>query len=441
MTTQTKAPLLSYERKGYRNYVLILLTFVYCVNILDRQVLSILMPAIKADMDLTDTQLGFLSGIAFALLYSTIGIPIASWADRGNRRNILSLAIAVWSVMTVACGMAQNFVHLILARVGVGVGEAGGTPPSHSIIVDIFPEKVRATAIAIHALGAQAGVLLGLVLGGWLSLHFDWRMAFIIVGAPGLIVAVIVKFSLKEPARSKEYLAVREKNQPSIKEAAQWLFSFSSFRHLGAGAALISVVSYGFGQWVPSFLMRGFDISIGTVGLSLGIVLGIGGGIGTFLGGFVADKLSARGDRRWYVWLPAICCLLYVPLSWPIYFSQSVEWTIAFMFLPVLLAVSFYGPIYASMQGLAGPNRRAMGSGIMLLLVNLFGLGLGPQIVGIVSDLLIPAWGDRSLQYALLIVTSIGAAWAGFHFLMASRYLRADLDRAANSHAEQGAGS
>jgi predicted MFS family arabinose efflux permease len=271
------------------------------------------------------------------------------------------------------------------------------------------------------------------MFGGWLAQHFDWRIAFMVVGAPGLLVAAIVRFTLKEPERPTEYHAFQKTSRSSIKEALGWMFSFPSFRHLAMGTTLLAIVGYGFGQWAPSFLVRTYDVSIGYAGFSLGIVLGVGGGVGTFLGGYLSDRLSTKGDRRWYLWMPGLAALLYVPLSWLFYFSDRVEVSLFLMFVPVALSVSFVGPVHALTQAIAGPNRRAMASGIVILLMTLVGLGLGPQVVGLISDLLNPAFGVNSLKYALLCVTTTAAAWSAAHYLLAARHIRSDLERASTN--------
>lgn len=422
-----------YESKGYRNYVLILLTLTYSVSFVDRQILAVLLPAIKADMALSDTQLGFLSGLAFAVLYSTIGIPVAKWADRGNRRNILTLAITIWSALTALCGLAQSFSHLILTRVGVSIGEAGGTPPAHSIIADIFDEKSRAMAYGVYGMGIQFGILVGLMLGGWLGQEFGWRFAFIAVGLPGVLIAVLVRLTIKEPPRSESYQAFLKQQDATISETVRWLFSFPSFRHLAAGTALIVVAGYGFNQWAPSFLTRTYDVSLAFAGVSLGLILGIGGAVGTFLGGFLSDRIGAEGDKRWYLWIPGLSALLYTPLAWLFYAQDSVTMSLTLMLAPVALSTTFVGPIISLTQSLAGPNRRAMASGILLLLMTLIGLGLGPQLIGLLSDALNPTFEKDSLKYGMAIVTGLAAIWASFHFFRSAKYVEQDLKRASNS--------
>jgi predicted MFS family arabinose efflux permease len=416
--------------RRYRRYALGILTTVYVSNYVDRQILAILLQPIKETFALSDTQLGFLSGISFAIFYATLGIPIAMWADRGNRRNIVTLALVVFSVMTALCGLAQNFVQLALARIGVGTGEAGSSPPSHSMIADLYPPHERATAMAIFALGVNIGILIGFLVGGWVNEWFGWRYAFMLVGVPGLLLAVLVRTTLKEPARGHSEGRTDEGDipAPSVWSAFRVVWRVKSLRHIVAGATLNSFVGYGAVAWVPAFLIRSFGMTTGEIGTALALIIGIAGGAGTFAGGYFADRLGKR-DVRWNLWLVAGCVSAGVPFAFGVFLAQSATWALLFFIVPAMVGALYLGPSLALVQGLVPLRMRTVASAILLFILNIIGLGLGPQAVGIASDLLTPSFGNESLRYALLVVGFINI-WAAVHFYLASRTLREDLARA-----------
>jgi predicted MFS family arabinose efflux permease len=415
--------------RAYRRYALAVLTSVYVSNFVDRQILSILLEPIKQSFGLSDTQLGFLSGISFAIFYATLGLPIALWADRGNRRNIIALSTAVFSVMTALCGLAQSFVQLALARIGVGIGEAGSSPPSHSIVADLYQPHERATAMAIFALGVNIGILIGFLAGGWMNEFFGWRAAFMVVGLPGLLLALLVRLTLKEPPRGQSEGRDQEAHSaaPPLGEAFRTFWRVRSLRHIAIGAMLNSFVGYGVVAWVPAFLIRSFGMTTGDVGTALALIIGIVGGGGTFLGGYFADKL-ARRDVRWNMWLIGACVGGGTPFVFGVYLAPDAFWSLLFFFVPAAVGSLYLGPSLAMVQGLVPLRMRTVASAVLLFIINIIGLGLGPQTVGIVSDLLAPRFGDESLRYALLLVGLINA-WAALHFFLASRTLRSDLAR------------
>ena len=258
-----------------RNYALGILVVVYTFNFIDRQILSILLESIKTDLDLSDTSLGFLTGFAFALFYATLGIPIAKYADKGNRRNLIALSLGIWSFMTALSGLAQNFFHLLFARIGVGVGEAGCSPPAHSMIADYFPANKRSTALGIYSLGIPFGIMFGLFAGGWINEVFGWRLAFFVVGIPGILLAFIFRFTVKEPIRGQAEGKVASEKQPSIYETVSYLIKKRSFRHLVFAAALAAFVGYGAITWLPSFFQRSYGMQTSDVGWYLGLILGL----------------------------------------------------------------------------------------------------------------------------------------------------------------------
>ncbi|MFZ5914775.1 MAG: spinster family MFS transporter [Pseudomonadota bacterium] len=413
--------------RPYLRYAMGILTAVYMFNLIDRQILSILMPAIKAEMQLSDTALGFLSGIAFALFYATLGIPIARLADRWSRVNIITISLSLWSLMTAVCGLAQNFWQLLASRILVGVGEAGSGPASHSLISDYVPLETRSSALAIYSLGIPLGVMIGFSVGGWLEQHYGWRVAFMGVGLPGVVLAAVVRLTLREPPRGHAdgRVAAGAAEQPPLKVVASVMWKRKSFRHLVLGIGAQAIAGYGVLQWTPSFLHRSYQMTSSEIGLSLAFILGVGGLVGTIAGGYLADHLAKR-DTRWQLWIAVLGGLLAAPFSFGIYLSDTAFATLAWFVPPIIFANFYHGPIYAMAQALAPVRMRAMAAAVMLFMSSLIGLGLGPQITGIVSDLLRPSLGEESLRYALLMV-SMAHFWAATHFWISARTLRQDL--------------
>jgi predicted MFS family arabinose efflux permease len=408
-----------------RRYALSVLVVVYTFNFIDRQILSILMEPIKADLGLSDTQLGLLTGFAFALFYATLGIPIARLADKGNRRNLIAGALTIWSAMTAMSGLAQNFWHLLIARIGVGIGEAGCSPPAHSIISDYYPAEKRATALGIYSLGIPVGILFGFLAGGWLNQFFGWRVAFFVVGVPGIILAILVKLSLREPIRGMSEGRADTAPHPTVKETFTFLWSKRSFRHLAFGGGLTAFVGYGVVTWVPSFLIRSYGMQTGEVGTYLGLILGIPGGIGIVLGGWMADRYGSR-DTRWYLWIVTVALLLGVPFSLGIYLTDSAGIALLFLCIPVLLGNFYQATTFSQTQGLVPLRMRAVAAAVLLFILNIIGLGAGPQAIGLLSDFLEPSYGQESLRYSLLILSFVNV-WAAYHYYLAGKYLKQDL--------------
>ncbi len=410
----------------YRRYALLVLLLVLTSSHLDRQILAILLEPIKHELVLSDTQLGFLSGIAFAIFYATLGIPMAMWADRGNRRNIIALALTMWSGMTMLCGLAANFWQLALTRIGVGVGEAGAYPPSHSILADLYPPGERATAMGTFSLGINFGLLLGFLVGGWINQWYGWRAAFWVAGAPGLVLALLVRCSLREPPRGyAEGLQMVSHDAPSLGAVVKFMWSTPALRHVVAGTTLASFVGYGVVLWLPAFLVRSHGLKSGAVGTALALLFGVFGGVGTYMGGRLADRL-AKHDLRWNVWAVSAALLLALPFSLSFYLAQSTPVAFALSLVPALLGGMYLGPSFALNQGLVALRMRSVASAILLFVTNIIGLGLGPQTVGILSDLFSSRYGNESLRYALLSLACLNV-WTAFHYFMASRTLQADL--------------
>ena len=412
---------------NYRRYVLGILLVVFTFNFIDRQILAILLQPIKQDLGLSDTQLGLLTGIAFSLFYVSFGIPLARLADRSSRVNIISGALVAWSTMTALCGLAQNFWQLLFARIGVGIGEAGCIPPSQSLISDYFAPEKRAMALSIFALGVPIGVMFGFLVGGWMEEYFGWRMAFLVVGLPGILLAIIVRLTLREPPRGLSETTIRDHGeQPSMREVARYLWGLRSFRHVAFAAALHAFVGYGVVSWLPSFLARSYQMGGAEIGTWLALLAGIVGGLGTVAGGWLGDRY-AKKDRRWYVWISGITILLAVPFTIYAFLGGDKYWTLAMYILPTFFGAFYHGPTGAVIQGLAQVRMRAISAALYVLMVNLIGLGLGPLAVGVISDLLAPAYGVESLRYALLCVFLVNI-WSALHYLFAVKTLRADLD-------------
>jgi MFS family permease len=396
---------------------------------MDRGVLALLAEGIKKEFELTDGQLGFLVGLPFAVFYSTLGIPIAAIADRTSRRGVLAACCALWSLATAACGMAFNFMSLIVGRALTAIGEAGGTPPSHSLISDYFSRQDRATALSIYALGVPIGTMAGNLLGGWGNHFFGWRATFLLIGLPGLLVAALVWFTVKEPARGlSEIGAARPiEKAPPLLDVVKFLASYASFRHMCLAAGLHSVVWYAGSQLNAVFFIRSHGMSSGEAGTWLAFFAGVGA-LGTLLGGFLSDKVSARtGDGRWYMWVPGIATLVMVPFQFFAYLSNDLDLVIPSFFIMISLASMFFGPSFAVSQMLATLRSRAVATSVLLLVQTLVGLGLGPLVAGSLSDVFNPVIGEDSLRYGLCLVGLVNL-WAAFHYFVGARSIRQNFE-------------
>ena len=414
--------------RAYTRYALGLLVVVYVFNFIDRSILSILLESIKQEFQVSDTYLGLLSGPAFAILYSIVGLPIARWSDRGSRTTIISLAILAWSGMTALTGFAANFSHLMLARIGVGIGEAGCSPPAHSLISDYFPPSRRATALSIYALGIPIGGGIGFLAGGWLDEFFDWRTAFIVVGLPGVLLALVVKLTLKEPKRGGfDDQAQANAPQPSVGQVLRFMNGLKSFRHMAIAASLHAFYGYGAAAFLAAFFRRSHEMEPGELGTWLASIAFTAGAAGTFLGGYLGDRFGKR-DQRWYMWIPALGTALFIPFAFLLYLSPDPYLALILYFPGSILGGLYLGPTFAMTQTLVPPSMRATAAAILLFSINMIGLALGPQGVGILSDLLVPTFGIESLRYALLITVVGFAAWSVIHYVLAARTLRADLE-------------
>ena len=395
MTQTDPAPRFS---RGYLGWAMALLLAIYTSNFVDRQVLSVLQQPIKEELKLTDGQLGLLQGFAFAIFYSILGIPIARLAERRSRKTIIAVSVLVWSGMTALCGMAGSFGALFLFRVGVGVGEAGASPPAHSMIADYYPPQKRATALSIYSLGIPLGSLLGAVLGGLVAQRYGWRPAFFVVGAPGVLLAILSQFTLREPPRGHSEAPASQTGDPAgdaLQDAASAAPSFGAvvrrlgskpaFLHIAAGAALASFAGYGINAFAAPYYIRTFGLTLAQVGVVFGIVAGLGAGVGVLAGGLISDR-AGRGDRRWYAWAPAIGTAVGAPLYMVAFLLPSWQASVAVLFVTGAFVYTYLGPSFGVMHNMVSPRMRATATALLFLIINLIGLGLGPTVVGLLSD-------------------------------------------------------
>ncbi|NNF52570.1 MAG: MFS transporter [Gammaproteobacteria bacterium] len=407
------------ESSAYRVYVMFMLVLVYTFNFIDRQIISILAVPIKADLALSDTELGLMGGLAFALFYTALGIPIAMWADRGNRVGIMSIALAVWSAMTAACGLAQNFWQLFLARLGVGVGEAGGVAPAYSLISDYFPSAQRARAISVYAFGIPIGSALGIVFGGLIASKIDWRYAFFVVGLAGVLLAPFFRLTVREPIRGR-FDSDRQVSPASLGTVVARLRHKPSFWLLSFGAAFSSMAGYGLFFWLPSFFVRSYGLSLLNASLYYGAIFLVGGLAGIWLGGMFADKFG-RVSRAAYAVIPGVAFLATIPLYALAILSDNLFVAFFVFLLPTALGLAWLGPVISAIQHVVNANIRATASAVFLFIVNLIGLGLGTVAIGALSDALTERLGNDALRYSILAGTSFYLLAAACLFLAARR--------------------
>ncbi len=429
MTTHAQAGHAGAAAGAGRTYVLALLTLVYTFNHIDRQILVILLEPIKADLGLDDSQLGLLSGLAFAAFYATLGIPIAMWADRGNRRNIIALALTVWSGMTALSGFAANYWHLLLARMGVGVGEAGGTPPATSIISDLYAPSERATALGIYTTGIGLGILAGFIIGGFVYEAWGWRTAFFVAGIPGLLLALLVRFTLREPARGAIEARRDDGEAPSLGETLTFISGQSSFLFLLAGCCLICISANAFLVFTSSHLQRTYGVGPGDVAIPLGVLIGAVGGVGAVVIGRMCDRLSMK-DMKWRPWTIAICAALALPFAWMFLQAPTIEMAYAWNIVPSFIGLVYASVAYTASQELVGLRMRAFASAFMLFCLTLIGIGGGPTLAGWMSTHFAQAGVDAPLKSALEIILAPNALSVVFLILSGRTYAR-DAQRAA----------
>ncbi|WCT75126.1 MFS transporter [Sphingomonas naphthae] len=434
-------------------WVLLLMTLTYTSSFMDRTILSIIQNPIKEELGLSDTQLGLLGGFAFAIFYSTLGIPIARLAEQVDRRWLISVSLTIWSAATAMSGLARGFASLFLLRVAVGVGEAGASPPAHSLITDFFPPHRRGTAFSIYSLGVSAGVLIGATGGGYVAQTYGWRMTFAVFGIPGLLLAILIPLTIREPARGRlDPGQPVEAAPPSFAAVLRQFRAKRALFHCVAGASIAAFGSYSILTFAAPFFIRVYGATLSEAGLFLGLTSGVSAGIGIFLSGIVTDRLGSR-DRRWAVWVPAIGLLLATPGYIMGFLAPTQALAMTILLVPPALQYLYMGPTFGLMHNMVTPRMRATATALLYLAVNLFGMGLGPTLTGFLSDRLAAAHftggdyavqcaGGKATQAALdtlcraasaegvrwsLILATSAFLWAAIHYLIAARTLRADL--------------
>jgi MFS family permease len=410
-----------------RTATLILLTAAYFFSYMDRQILAILQEDIKKELLLSDTQLGLLAGFAFAIFYATLGLPVARWADRSNRVNIIAIALSLWSAMTAVCGLAQNFVQLLLARIGVGIGEAGSSPPSHSIIADLYPPEKRAGAMGIYSLGVVLGAAGGTIIGGTLAHYFGWRVAMFAVGIPGILLAIIIKLFVVEPRRGlsdPSHVPAAQGAMPGFGEGFRSLFANRAAVHLVMGVTITSLIGYGHTAFGPSFLIRTIGltkIEIASIVAPVGAVCGT---LSAVLGGWLANKAAERWGLHSQAWLVLVMKGVGLPLSFLFFASSDPFIAVPIYWASLILVNSYLGPTFALIQGLAPLRMRALWAAVTLLVINLIGLGLGPTMIGVISDALKPSYGDAEALRLAMLTFAAATPWALFHYWRAGVWLK-----------------
>jgi predicted MFS family arabinose efflux permease len=412
----------------YKIYILILLFLAYVSNYTDRMILNVLLPQIKLEFGLSNTATGFLSGTVFALFYATLGVPIAMLADRWSRRNIIVISMTLWSVMTVLCGAATSFLNLVLARIGVGVGEAGGSPPSHSIISDLFSLKSRATALSIYSLAIPVGLVIGLSIGAWIAENYDWRYAFFAMGAPGVAIALLMFLTVREPPRGAADGHAQVGDTPSLGTVVKFMAGQRSLVQTFIGATLTTIVGYAGVTYWPTFMVTTHGLPLAEMGMFLSLVFGLASGAGTLAGGAIVDRLS-RLDVRWMPRTVAIALAVSLPFGIAIYLTSNTTLVYILLGVPAFMGAVYLAPTFALTQSLVGVRMRALASGILLFVINIIGYGIGPILAGFITDLLEPTYGNHSIAYSLLIM-SVFNVWAILHYWLAGNGLKEDLERA-----------
>lgn len=426
------------ELLTYRWYVVLMLVLSYIINVADRGVYGAVLQSVKAELKLEDDLLGLVGGLAFALFYSTMGIPIARLADRWSRVNVLALSIAVWSLATASCGAAVGFLSLFLARAATATGEAGGSPPSHSLISDYFAIDKRATALAVYAMSVPFGTALGNFTAGHANVAFGWRWTFVIMGLPGLVVALLVWLTVREPARglADGPTAAQKAPPPAFLAVFKFLLTRNSFMHMSVAAALHSVVWYSGSNWNNAFFQRSHELDSGQAGTYIAMFSLIGA-LGSFMGGFLSDKLSTRhNDKRWYMWVPGIACLACVPVQVFAYLSPDLTLVVPIMFSAMyVLASMFFGPSFAVAQSIATLKMRAVSASVLLFIQTIIGLTVGPYLVGLFARYTEPTYAQHSLAYGLAVIGIVNV-WAAVHYFLGARRYREDLAETAKLNAQ-----
>jgi MFS family permease len=419
------------ERTSSRSLVLGLLLLVAIVNLIDKAIFTVLVDPIKHEFALSDAQLGLLGGLAFGLLFSLAGIPLGIVADRGNRRNLVTICMAFWSVATIACGMAGNFLQLLVLRLLVGAGESGSSPAALSMISDLYPARERATAVAWYYLATPIGAAIALSLGGWAVHEYGWRFTLMLAGLPGLILSVFMVMLIREPIRRKEDGAADHSDAPPLRQTLAYIASQKSLLHVMAAITLVTIAINGFGMWMFPFFTRVDHLSPAAAGWQISLATNPASAVGMLVSAMIADKL-ARREERWRVWTPAIIVAACLPAAIATVMATNAAVGLGFAGIWLFGATAWYGIGYGVCQSLVEPRMRATLTSILLLLTTLVGFGLGPLLTGLISDALAPAVGVRSIGYGM-VGTNFLTLWAALHFLLASRSLKANLARTSRT--------
>lgn len=415
---------------GHRGYILLILTLVYVVNYLDRQILGILLPYIQKEFVLNDFEGGLLSGTVFAVIYATLGIPLATLADRWSRRNIIAASLATFSLMTVLSGYVSQFWQLLVTRFCTGIGEAGTGPSINSMIADLYPPEKRAGALAFYSAGLNVGLLFGFFGGGWMLEHFGWRSAFIASGAPGLLLVFLLLLTVREPQRGFVDRLADDGAAPSLWATVRHLWTLRSFRWMAVGGGMSAFGGYAGLAFIPKFLLISHHMTPVQIGVALSLLTGICGAIGTYMSGYFADRFGKR-DVNWYMYVPICAAFIAVPFAPVFYLVPNTTVALAAAIGPAMMGASYLGSLYAMSQGMVPLRMRAQTIGILLFVLNMIALGLGPATVGEVSDLLHPYFGSDSLRYALMTSIITGLLGA-FCYWRATKTLKADLARGSS---------
>jgi MFS family permease len=411
-------------------YGLVMLTLIYSLNFLDRTVITILIDPIKHDYHLSDKVMGFISGFGFVIMYSILAAPVARWADRGNRRSIITWGLLLWSGMTALAGVAQNAVQLTLSRFGVGVGEAAGTAPSASMISDLFRGEQRSTAMSVYQLGPVIGGFLGAFIGGWVNQHYGWHHAFLVAGIPGLIVALIFRLTVKEPARGSSEQKRVNTGQQKFFETLEFMWRQRCYMLLLVGFCFTTFTQFGFGTWTAPFLGRIHHLNTEQIGIDMGTIRAIAGLVGTLGGGYLSDWAAAHWDIRWKIYVSGFCSILAFPGVLLFVFSPSLLWCFVGLTIVSLMSPVHVGPIVAASHSTVKVGMRAFSTSVIYLISEVIGLGLGPYWIGVFNDHYRGRFGVGVIRYSMstaAVTTFLG----GTIFLIAAQFFRRDMTRAS----------
>ncbi|MEH6558147.1 MAG: MFS transporter [Oceanicoccus sp.] len=406
-----------------RSYTLFVLVLVFTSSHVDRQIMGILGQPIKESLAISDTQLGLLTGIMFAVFYATLGMPMAMWADRKNRRNLIAFSVFTWSFMTALCGAAANFTQLLLTRIGVGVGEAGSNPPSHSIIADLYPPERRATAMAIFGTGINWGILLGFLIGGWINEWYGWRTAFVVVGLPGILIAALVRFTVVEPPRGYSEKIKEQITPPPFWDVVRFIFANAVLRNVIIAGTLIAFSGYASVIWVPIYLVRIHEMGTGETGTYLALLIGVGGAIGIYLGGRLSDLLARTRGLHWPAWIAGISGIISMPFLYLTFTADSAHSAILAYIIPAALGTVYVASSFSIIQNQTPVEMRSVAAAVYLFILNIIGLGVGPFSIGFFSDLFEPSFGHDSLRYALM-TSLVAIIWGSWHYYRAGRKMQ-----------------